>query len=129
MFEPFEFTEAEILKFLASAENDVKNARSIDIPEVMFLLCFQALCKMACTVCAKQNLRVKSKSGHHVFLIRKLSETLGDEEIELIGNQMRMKRNMDMYAGGAIVSEKEALEYRDWIGKLMEKVKKHLKLA
>ena len=36
---------------------------------------------------------------------------LGNPDIATLGNAMRTKRNLDMYAGGAVISEKEAQDY------------------
>jgi len=57
-------------------------------------------------------------------LIRKLAEFLGDENVEIFGNQMRSKRNWDLYGGGAIISAKEAKEYFEWVVKVFVKAQK-----
>ena len=70
-------------------------------------------------VCAKNNLRVKSRAGHHVELIEKLAEYLKDEKIEDTASKMRMKRNRDLYDGGTSTSGKEAAFYLNFCRKLV----------
>jgi len=40
-----------------------------------------------------------------------------------MGNEMRKKRNFDLYSGGVLVSKKEALNYKEWLKKLFRKRK------
>jgi len=118
MFERFEFTSGQIGNYRRSAERDLMIARKSDIPDVAFRFSYDALLKLATAVCAQNSLRVKARQGHHIELIRKLAEIIGDSEIEVLGNQMRAKRNWDLYGGGAMISKKEAKEYSDWVAKV-----------
>jgi len=126
MFEKFKFTEKQIKNYYKSAVKDFKIAYQSDIPEVTFKFCYDVLLKLAIAVCAKNNLRVKARKGHHIELIKKLSDFLNDRDIMVIGNEMRSKRNWDLYSGGIIISEKEAKEYRKWIKAIILKVKDYL---
>jgi hypothetical protein len=76
---------------------------------------------LAIAVCAKNNLRVKARKEHHIELIEKLSFYLKDSEIEVLANEMRAKRNRDLYDGGILISDKEAKEYLNWIKKIFQK--------
>jgi len=118
MFEKFRFSRKQIEKYHNSAKRDLKIASEADIPEVRFRFCYDALLKLAMTVCAENNLRVKSRRGHHIELIKKLSFFLKDEEIEILANEMRSKRNWDLYGGGIIISFKEVNEYLNWTKKI-----------
>jgi hypothetical protein len=118
MFEKFRFSRKQIEKYHSSAKRDLKIASEADISEVRFRFCYDALLKLAMAVCAENNLRVKSRRGHHIELIKKLSFFLKDEEIEILANEMRSKRNWDLYGGGIIISFKEANEYLNWTKKI-----------
>ena len=48
-------------------------------------------------------------------ILEKLSEILNDKDIEIIGDRMRKKRNLDLYEGGIIISQKEVKDYLDFI--------------
>lgn len=126
MLEKFSFTERQISQYYRSALKDFKIARGLDIPEVIFKFSYDALLKLSIAVCAYNGLRVKSRQGHHVELINKLSKLFGDEEIEIIGNEIRAKRNKDLYGGGVIISAKEAAEFLKWTGKIFEKAEYYL---
>lgn len=117
MFKRQEFTARQIKNYFNSALKDFKIARESDVPEIIFKFSYDSLLKIAIAVCARNNLRVKSRAGHHIDLVKKLSEYLGDEDIFAIGNEMRKKRNFDLYSGGVLVSAKEALAYKKWLKK------------
>lgn len=127
MFVKFVFSEAQIKKYYQAATNDLKIARQYDIPEIRFRFCYDALLKLAITICAKNGLRVKSRQGHHVELIVKLSLILNNPEIKLIGDNMRAKRNSDLYAGGAIITDKDADDYLHWLVDIFESVDEYIK--
>lgn len=118
MFEKFRFSRKQIEKYHSSAKRDLKIASEANVPEVRFRFCYDALLKLAITVCAEHGLRVKSKRGHHIELIKKLSFFFKDPEIEILANEMRSKRNWDLYGGGIVISAKEAHEYLDWTKKI-----------
>jgi hypothetical protein len=118
MFEKFRFSRKQIEKYHSSAKRDLKIASDANVSEVRFRFCYDALLKLAITICAENGLRVKSRRGHHIELINKLAFFLKDEEIEILANEMRSKRNWDLYGGGIIISSKEAGEYLDWTKKI-----------
>lgn len=121
MFEKFSFTEAQIQQYFLSAKRDLDIAVQDDFPEVIFTFTYNALLKLAIAFCAQHGLRVKSRTGHHVELLKKLAEFLEDADIEIIGNEMRSKRNWDLYSGGGIISKKESQEYLELVQKIFEK--------
>jgi hypothetical protein len=125
MFEKFKFTPNQIANYVRSAERDLAIARESDIPEVVFRFSYDALLKLAIAVCAADGLRVKARRGHHIELIKKLAEIVSDPDIEVLGNQMRSKRNWDLYGGGTIISQKEAGEYFNWVSRLFGQAQKY----
>lgn len=128
MFEKQEFAKEQITGFFRSAEKNLAIAKKNAEPEVRFIFTYNAIIKIAIAVCALNGLRVKSQQGHRVELLRKLSEFLKDEDVELIGNEMRMKRNLDFYDGNITISEKEATEYLNWAMSIKERVNKQSRL-
>lgn len=128
MFEKQEFKKEQITAFFRSAERDLAIAKKNIEAEVKFIFAYNALIKTAIAFCALNGLRVKSQQGHHVELLRKLSDLLKDEDVELIGNEMRMKRNWDFYDGNVAISDKEAGEYLDWTISVLEKANKQSRL-
>lgn len=126
MFVDHEFTKNQIKKYLASAARDFKIARDSAVPEIIFQFSYNSLVKLAVAVCAKNGLRVKSRAGHHAALLEKLAEFLGDKNIFKAGDEMRKKRNYDLYGGGILISEKEALEYRQWLKEIFLKAEKYI---
>lgn len=122
MFEKFNFSKNQIRRYHQSALRDLKIASTSRVPEVTFRFCYDALLKLAIAVCAKNGLRVKARKGHHIELIKKLSFYLKDSEIEILANEMRAKRNWDLYGGGVLISEKEAKDYLRWINKIFQKI-------
>lgn len=126
MFEKFKFSERQIEGYYKSALRDYRIALKSDIQEVTFKFCYDALLKLAIAVCARNGLRAKAKQGHHVGLIQKMSDFLEDKDIKIIGDEMRSKRNLDMYAGGVFVSEKEAKEYLKWLKDIVIRAEDYL---
>lgn len=126
MFEKFKFTERQVENYYKSARKDYRIAFGSDIPEVMFKFCYDALLKLAIAVCAGNGLRVKARRGHHVELLKKMSGFLQNREIEILGDEMRAKRNLDIYGGGAVISEKEADEYLKWMKGLIVETENYL---
>ena len=53
-----------------------------------------------------------------------IAQALDDDNIAVMGNIMRSKRNLDLYAGGAQVTEKECRQYMDFAEKVLMKIKK-----
>lgn len=125
MFEKFVFTNKQIEKYFESALKDLNIAQSA-VSEVTFVFCYNCLLKLAIAVCAKNNLRVKARQGHHVALIIKLAEFLEDSEIEAVAQEMRAKRNKDLYSGGVLITEKEAAMYLEFMEKTVKRVEKYL---
>ena len=72
MFEKFSFSQKQVNKYYQSALKDFNIAQKSNVPEVSFRFGYDSLLKLAIAVCAGNNLRIKSRQGHHVELINKL---------------------------------------------------------
>ena len=114
MFEIFRFTQRQTDDFFNGAKHDFTIATQATVPDVTFRFAYDALIKLAIAICADHGLRVKAQQGHHVELIEKLAEYLGDPEIQVVLNKFRQKRNWNLYYGGTVISEKAVAEYLTW---------------
>ena len=126
MFELFSFAPEQVKKYFEASLHDFQVAEQNNQPDVIFMFSYNGLIKLAITICAKNNLRVKSEQGHHIELIKKLADYLNDESVAMVGNEMRKKRNRDLYEGGIIITEKQAQEYLDWVRTIFNLAKKYL---
>ena len=126
MFEKFIFSKKQVGKYYSSALRDLKIAKKAEDTEVSFRFCYDALLKLAITVCAKNNLRVKARQGHHIKLIDKLAEILKNKDVKVIGQEMRSKKNWDLYGGGVLISKKEAKEYLKWTDAIFREADNYL---
>lgn len=124
-FEKFTFTKEQIKKFFDSAKENLKITDSTNIPEVIFKFSYDALIKTGLILIALKGYRIRSREGHHTKILQSLSEILNDNDIEAIGNIMRRQRNIDLYEGGSMITEKQSKEYRQFIKEIFEKVKKY----
>ena len=122
-FVKFTFTKEQIHKNLKNALKDLRIAKKDRILEVKFNYAYTALIKAGIALLSSYQNRVKSAPGHHIKIIEKLSQILKDETIADIGNIMRSKRNLDLYAGGVEVTEKECREYINFVEKIIYKIK------
>jgi len=123
-FQKMDFTENKIQKFIDSALRDVAIARNAKELEVVFKFTYDALIKLGIALIAKKSFKVRSVPGHHVKILEAMSVILEDEDISILGNQMRQKRNIDLYEGYGEVTAKEAKEYLDFIEKVVKQIRK-----
>ncbi|MBI5152116.1 hypothetical protein HZA39_01135 [Candidatus Peregrinibacteria bacterium] len=109
-FKKYSFTKEEISLFLANSKRDLDIAKKSVMSEVIFRFGYDSMIKAGITLIAFYGFKVKSVPGHHFAIIRKLSELLGPKYAALFDfcNEMRRKRNIDLYAGGMIISSQEA---------------------
>jgi uncharacterized protein (UPF0332 family) len=116
------FSAIQVEANLENAKKDLAIAEQIPLPEVRFNFAYSALIKSGIALLSSYSVRARSTSGHHLKIIEKLSEILGDQSIEYIGNAMRAKRNADFYGGGMVVTETEAAEYLQFAEAVLQKV-------
>jgi len=126
-FQKKEFDKKTISKYLRNAIKDLKIAIDSKEPEVIFNFSYSALIKSGISLIASFSYRIKSRTGHHVKILEKLSEILDDKDIEIIGDKMRKKRNLDLYEGGIIIFQKEAKDYLNFIKQVIKRTEEYLK--
>lgn len=126
-FEKRKFEKKVLDKYFDSAMRDLKIAADNRHPEVIFKFSYDSLIKTGLTLVAFYGYRVKSRRGHHIKILEKLSDILGNKNIKIMGEAMRKKRNLDLYDGGAIISDKEAREYLSFIKNIVKDAEKFLK--
>jgi len=126
-FQKKKFDKRTILKYFRNAIEDFRIAFNDRRPAVIFNFSYHALIKIGITLIALQGYRTKSRKEHRVKILEKLSEILNDKDIEIIGDRMRKKRNLDLYEGGIIISQKEAKDYLNFTEKVIKKAKEYLK--
>lgn len=127
-FADFSFTPEQVNKNLQNAKRDLGIAREDTIPDVKFTYAYTALIKSGIALLSHYKLKVRSIPGHHIKLIEKLTELLGDQAISDLGNAMRQKRNIDLYAGGMDITAKECAEYLDFVEGVFLKVREKIGL-
>ena len=125
-FTKFEFTRGQIKKNLKNALKDLNIAKKDKILEVEFNYAYTALIKAGITLLSYYQVRIKSVPGHHIKIIEKIAQILKDDVIGDIGNVMRSKRNLDLYAGGIEVTKKECREYIKFVEDILVRVEKVL---
>lgn len=126
-FQKKKFEDKTISKYFRNAIKDLNIAIRSKEPEVIFNFSYFALVKIGIVLIAVCGHRVRSRIGHHIKILEKLSQTIKDENIEIIGNRMRKKRNLDLYEGGIIISQKEAKDYLDFVKGIIKKAEEYLK--
>ena len=109
------FSSAELDKYEKSVKRDLNIAGSSKDSEVTFHFAFMALIKIGIYCLAQAGYRVKSRPGHHQKIIESLSQSLGSEDILIIGDKMRKDRNLDFYGADALCSAEEAREYLEFV--------------
>jgi len=126
-FQKKKFDKRTILKYFRNAIEDFRIAFNDNRPAVIFNFSYSALIKIGITFLAVQGYRIKSRKGHHIKILEKLSEILDDKDIEIIGDKMRKKRNLDLYEGGIIIELREAKQYLNFVEETLNKAREYLK--
>ena len=123
-FDSFKFTKEQIEKNIDNALKDLNISKEDTINEVKFDYSYKALIKAGIALASFYSKKVKSLPGHHIKIIEVISQALGDNSIDDIGNVMRSKRNTDFYGGGVEITEKECREYLEFVTNVVEKIGK-----
>lgn len=126
-FQKNKFDGKTILKYFNNVSKTFKIAIQSKEPEVIFKFSYDALIKTGITLIALYGYRIRSRKGHHVKILEKLSQILINNDIAIIGDKMRKKRNLDLYEGGIIIGLKEAKQYLDFIQKATLKAEEFIK--
>lgn len=120
------FSRGQIGQLIANAENDLEIARSIHISHVRFTYAYSAFLKAGIALLAHFGAKAKSVPGHHVKIIEAMSDILENKAVEDIGNAMRGKRNLDLYSGGAEITDKDSRAYLKFTEEVLLRVKKKI---
>ncbi len=126
-FQKKRFEDNAISKYLRNSIKDLNIAIRSREPEVIFNFSYSALIKIGIVLIATCGYRVKSRVGHHVKILEKLSQILNNKNIEIIGDKMRKKRNLDLYEGGIIIDLQEARQYLNFLKVIIHKAEEFLK--
>ncbi|MBA3066206.1 hypothetical protein KJ633_07810 [bacterium] len=123
-FKNVNFTSEQIKDYFNNAVKTLKIAGDNNSPEVKFDYAYKALIKAGITVIAAvKNAKVRSIQGHHIKIIETLSVILKDDTVNVVGNAMRAARNLDLYCGGKEISEKQSVDYYNFVKKIIAKAK------
>jgi len=121
-FMRFKFSREQIEENLANAQRDLKIAKKDDILDVKFNFAYSALIKGGIALLSQSQLRVKSTPGHQAKIIEYMARILNDDAIETLGNLMRQKRNLDFYAGGIEITERECEEFISFADRVLKRL-------
>mgnify|MGYP001080111733 CR=1 FL=1 len=122
-FSKFKFTKEQINKNFKNALKDLNIAKKDKILEVKFSYAYTALIKAGIALLSFYQVKIKSVPGHHFKVIEKIAQILKDDSILTLGNIMRSKRNLDFYAGGVEITEKECSEFIEFTEKVLTKIR------
>ncbi len=114
-FKKLKFTESQIQQYFMSAKKSLEIAQQSNIPEVIFKFSYDALIKLGIALIAKRGYKARSVKGHHIKILEKASLLLKNKKINTTGNEMRQKRNIDLYDGGTLISKKDSQAYAEFI--------------
>jgi hypothetical protein len=126
-FQKKKFTERAIARYFNNALKDLQIAGESKYPEVIFKFSYDSLIKGGITLIAFYGYKVKSRQGHHIKVLEKLSQILANEKIEIVGDRIRKKRNLDLYEGGIIISKNEAKVYLNFTKDVIILIERYIK--
>ncbi|OGS20506.1 MAG: hypothetical protein A2252_01075 [Elusimicrobia bacterium RIFOXYA2_FULL_39_19] len=122
-FVEFDFTKNQVEKNFENAQKDLQIAIRDNILDVKFNYAYTSLIKAGIALLSHHKVKVRSVPGHHLKIIESLAQLLKDNAITDMGNLMRSKRNIDLYAGGIEVMQKECVEYLSFVEKVVKSVR------
>jgi hypothetical protein len=117
------FNREQIRRNYNNALRDLNIAKTDKILEVKFNYAYTALIKAGISLLSYYDIKVRSVPGHHIKIIDKLAKMLRNETVADMANVMRAKRNLDLYAGGIEITQKECKEYIKFVEGILKKVK------
>ena len=122
-FSKLEFTKEQINKNFENALKALNIAEKDKFLEVKFNYVYTAFIKGGIALLSFYQVKIKSVPGHHFRIIEKIAQILNDDSIMTMGNIMRSKRNLDFYAGGVEVTEKECSEFMEFTENVLTKIR------
>jgi hypothetical protein len=121
-FRKQKFTAQQLQSFERSAKEDLAIAAESEYTQVRFRFSYDALLKLGILLTAREGYKARSVPGHHIKLLEALAAFSGTPDVEVVADTMRQKRNMDLYEGGAYVSDSEASEYLKFVRDLFKRL-------
>ena len=109
-FQKIEVKNEQIESLLRGAKRNLELALDSKENEIVLHFCYTAIIKLGVYVLAKNGYKVRSIPGHHVNILKAISDISGlKNELKYIDN-IRRKRNIDLYEGEISLSDKESSE-------------------
>ncbi|MBD3271582.1 MAG: hypothetical protein GF384_03475 [Elusimicrobia bacterium] len=121
-FKQQSFSDVELNNLKAAIIKTLHIASSNSEPEIIFHFAYMALLKIGIYYIAKEGYRIKSKPGHHIKIIDTLSTLMKNDDIAIIGNNMRKNRNLDIYSISVIITHGNAQEYLSFVQNIFNKI-------
>lgn len=104
-FQKFAYTSQQIGKYFQNAAKDLQLAKGLESSEAAYRIGYESIIKVGIAVIAKHGYKVRSNMGHHYKILQKIADITGlRDEINFL-QQVRRKRNIDLYEGGFSFSE------------------------
>ncbi|MBU0506007.1 MAG: hypothetical protein ABII18_04065 [bacterium] len=129
-FKDYQSTPDQIKAHYQGACRKLKSAYTVmdDDSETAYQLAYEAMLKASLALIFKHNLRVRSIPGHHIAIIEKSSEILGEsfEAHMAVFDDMRRNRNICLYDADGFLSGHETSEALDIASDYLELVAKKL---
>lgn len=119
-FQKFNFSQRQLEAYFKSAKHQLDISASSPVPEVVFEFSYNALIKFGIYLLANEGYKVRSVPGHHIRILEKMSEILGNKDVLIFGDRMRQERNFNLYDEGRPFSHKEAKEFLKFISDLIK---------
>ena len=119
-FQKFNFSQHQLDAYFKSTKHQLNIAINSQVPEVIFEFSYNALIKFGIYLLANRGYKVRSVPGHHIRILEKMSEILGNEDIFIFGDRMRQERNFNLYDEGRPFSHKEVKEFLEFISDLIK---------
>jgi len=85
-FQKLSFTHQQLKQYFQIAVDDLAIANNHKEVAVIFRFSYDAFIKLGIALIGKRGFKVRSVVGHHVKIIEKLSQLLGNKDIEVYGN-------------------------------------------
>ncbi|MBU0705631.1 prepilin-type N-terminal cleavage/methylation domain-containing protein [Patescibacteria group bacterium] len=130
IFDPDFFRKISVKKeqtdaLFKGAKRSLELALNSKEDEIILHFCYNAVIKLGIAVIAKKGYKVRSIPGHHVKILEALAglENL-KTEIKYIDN-IRKKRNIDLYEGEISLTNKEAAELIKITKKIFQSIEKN----
>ncbi|MCK4666110.1 hypothetical protein KAU33_05150 [Candidatus Dependentiae bacterium] len=125
-FTNIEFSNESIHKFLESSHRDYKIATESKEEIVSFMFIYNSIIKASIALMAHHGLKLRSIPGHHKILLETVKELLGSKfqsNLDLF-QDMRKRRNSDLYKCSIHISKTEIKEYLKEAKALLHHIKK-----